>query len=327
MAPKQPERRFRPGLELIKLIDLLERAPRSGIKVQELATRLELPERKIYRMLNAIQMDYGISSHNGFYSLPPKQNHGSLTGPEQEKIFTACSLAGALEGTPFVPNLKVLRERFSGSRQRPLLEKPPQLSVMLPSSWPIRYKDFERQLEELIRAQRGFYVVEVKYGSAAKRTTASRLIEPYDFYFEPRAGLLMLFAHCLEETRVRPFMVHRIAEVKRTEKSFQRDKSFSVEDELARRFNLSMGEEAVIQLRCAREVVPFVEERLLREHKEKRTEDVGDGRSEFRFTAPVSDAMVSFVLSFGPTVEVIAPESLRERVTAALSATAALYKQ
>lgn len=322
---KSIERRFEPALELLRLITKLESVPRSGIKVQDLASDLGYPERKVYRMLNAIRKPYGLTSDKGLYNLPRPRGMGEWpNGPEQEKIFTACFIAGALSDTPFVPSVNQLRERFSLLRHRPLLDEPPSLSVALPSSWPIRYGDFEDKIGTLRKALRNHHVVKIQYTSASKRTTGNRLIDPHDFYFDPRAGLLALFARCHEEGRIRPFMVHRISEAEDTDRSFRRDERFSVEDEIEKRFNLSAGKPVEIRLRFVADVIPFVKERLLRQYQ--KFVQLEDGRVELCFTGPYSDAVISFVLSFGPNVEVVAPKILRMRVAAVLRTAAALYQ-
>lgn len=55
-------------------------------------------------------------------------------------------------------------------------------------------------------------------------------------------------------------------------------------------------------------------------------EELPDGRGRFRCTVPQSDQLLRWLLSQGLSVEVVAPQSLRAQLSAALLQAAALYK-
>lgn len=55
-------------------------------------------------------------------------------------------------------------------------------------------------------------------------------------------------------------------------------------------------------------------------------EELPDGRGRFRCIVPPSDQLLRWLLSQGPSVEVVAPQSLRAQLSAALLQAASLYQ-
>jgi predicted DNA-binding transcriptional regulator YafY len=309
---------------LITLIMLLQRQPNQ--KATELAERLGVSVRSLHRYI-AMLDDMGIpvyserGPHGGFslvrgYKMPPLV----LTPEEAVAVYLGTSLVGEMWG-----------QLYRGAAQGALAK----LDNLLPQeqqhevAWARRSllamgmhrADLERLapvLDKLRRAIREQRQVSMVYRGRSQPEPQSRALDPYVLIH--RWGWWYVVGHCHLRDAVRSFRVDRIAEIALIDKTFRTPDDFDIHEYLAGEFQDQPQVQA--RLRFAPEVARIaLESRSMWETCEEQP----DGAVVVTLSVPDLPWAASTALSFGPTVEVLEPEELRQIVSEWAGAVVAHY--
>ncbi len=142
-----------------------------------------------------------------------------------------------------------------------------------------------------------------------------RTVHPY--HIMPFVRSWHLIAHCEMRGKVLTFKVDRIAHAKLLSENYDLPALFSLDDYVGSAWGLmnSGNEEPVeVELLFEPEAGRWVAEEHW--HKSQRVEPLPDGRIRFRLFLPLTPDFVSWILYYGPRVQVIHPRELRDRVAA-----------
>ncbi len=139
-------------------------------------------------------------------------------------------------------------------------------------------------------------------------------------------GRLYLVADSTHHGRIRLFAVHRVVDA-----SWQRGVRFAApagytpDSYFSSSFGLFHGEfPEAVRVRFAPGAARYARERLW--HASQRCADLADGGCEMAWSVPITPDLRSWLLSFGPSVEVLEPDSLRRSVADDLRAAIAAYE-
>ncbi len=160
----------------------------------------------------------------------------------------------------------------------------------------------------------------------------TRVIHPY--HIVNLCGTwYLLGSHSETDAKVRQFHVDRIQAAKALKATFQIPPDFNVDALLDTSFGRFIGDPddvVDVRLRFSKQVTPLV---LNREFQPYQTaKRLPDGRAELKLQVSRAGPwplyhVLGWVLSWGADVEVLEPESLREQVRRAATATAAQYSR
>jgi predicted DNA-binding transcriptional regulator YafY len=317
---------------LVAILLLLQ--TRERMTAQELATRLEVSERTIYRDVQSLSAAgipvYGEAGHEGGYRLVEgyRTRLTGLTAAEASSLLlTGLPTAAAdlgLGAAVADAQLKLLaalpsemRERAEQLRERFHLDAPswyadahpaPHLPAVADATWRRR------------RVRLGY----LRWESPHEVT---RTVEPYGLVL--KAGQWYLVAR--RSGRFRTYRVSRISELQTLDEGFERAADF----DLATYWRAYLAEfddrrhRITAVLRLSPEGMRWLPYLLEPAVARAAWETASPDRDEWtRVTVPLEshDAAVRELLRLGPDVEVIAPDRLRARITETLEAAISRYR-
>jgi predicted DNA-binding transcriptional regulator YafY len=125
-------------------------------------------------------------------------------------------------------------------------------------------------------------------------------------------GGLYLFAYVEEYQQIRTFAIERIESIEKLREHFEKPSDFSVETYLESSFGLVKEEPFDVDLIFGSDVSEYVRSRIW--HPSQQCREIDGGRIRMKLHVGGEFELVSWILSFGPSAHVIAPDRLRRRV-------------
>jgi predicted DNA-binding transcriptional regulator YafY len=292
---------------------------RGRITAKELADILEISVRSVYRYIDSLCAS-GVpidaeSGHEGGYSLPPSYVDVPLFFTTEEKTALAHSALFAKKGGyPFTTALTAaLRKIEYYSTQDQLTELSMHLSGLHVVST-ADHSSYKRILGNLEQAIADGQTVIITYCKPKEYTHVARNIDPYSLIHWRDRWYVIAYYHLRNE--IRTFRVDRISDYKQTSITFTRPEWFSANEFFAaHQMTTTTGTSKLKRV-------------LLTGHL-----DAIDDLSKHWFMGQRSvsqlsyqalylieeEAMVSYVphilLSFGKSIRIVEPESLKLRMT------------
>jgi proteasome accessory factor B len=157
--------------------------------------------------------------------------------------------------------------------------------------------------------------IRMQYYSVHSHKRKSYTVHPYRLlYF--RSGLY-LFAYVEEYQQIRTFAVERIESIEKLGDHFEKPADFTLENYLGEAFGVIKEEPEDVEIIFNSDVAEYVRSRVW--HPSQQVREIGGGRINMKMRAGGEYELASWVLSFGASATVIAPERLRRRVEADLS--------
>jgi predicted DNA-binding transcriptional regulator YafY len=175
-----------------------------------------------------------------------------------------------------------------------------------------QHKGTIRTLMEAIGEE---FRVRMQYYSVHSRKRKAYTVHPYRLmYF--RSGLY-LFAYVEEYQQIRTFAVERIESIEKLSDHFEKPSDFTVENYLGEAFGVIKEEPSDVEIIFNSDVAEYVRSRVW--HPSQQVREIGSGRINLKMRAGGEYELASWVLSFGASATVVAPERLRRRVEADLT--------
>ena len=305
---------------LTRIIQVLRANP-NGISPREIATRVGMSVRTVYRDLDAIDREVGVGvwSENGLWGvvgeefLPPLK----LTLSEAMAVFLSARLM-VRYADKYDPDLAAAFEKLAVGLPEALKEHVDRTLGIL-SRRP-RDEQFSRHVHRLTRAWAERRVVELdydpprhsRYGPGAERRRA--VVRPYLIEPSLQTHALYLVGH--DETRdgIRTFKIERIRDVALTARTFEPPEG-GIEGSLGPDWDIIADQpEVEVVLRFAPTIAGRVEEATW--HPSQRIEREPDGSLLWRATVSGTIEIRLWILQWGDEVEVLEPAELREDVAA-----------
>lgn len=296
-----------------------------GVKMtaKQISEKLEINIRTVYRYIDALCAS-GVPiisdpGHNGGYSL---LNHfiraPLLFDMEEKKALLHAAVFAKEAGYPLseaLDNATSKLKMYSNQEQESILNH--HLAgfevinrVVNPTIQPI--------LEELEQAVEKEFSVEIDYRTGREEQPKNRRIDPYGVVYWNNKWYIVAFCHLRNE--IRRFRVDRILQIKCTQINFKRPEAFSTRENFMKNLLPDLvGKKELISLII--EGRPEALDELcmhwfLGHHLKERTAN----QAIFLFEEESIQRYVPyFLLSYGKSIQVIEPQSVKERLVAIAS--------
>jgi predicted DNA-binding transcriptional regulator YafY len=181
-------------------------------------------------------------------------------------------------------------------------------------------KDLEQHkqiIQQLLEAIGDDLRVKMRYFSVHSQKRKEYKIDPYRLmHFR---GGLYLFAYVEEYKQIRTFAVERIESIEKLHEHFEKPSDFSVETYLESSFGLVKEEPFDVEVVFAANIAEYVRSRIW--HPSQQCREIDDGRIRMRLHVGGEFELVSWILGFGASAQVISPDRLRRRVETELART------
>jgi len=299
-----------------------------GMSAQDLADRIGVSKRTVYRDLMSMDSDAGLpiwqdAGKFGLESgafLPPL----ALTLHEATTLFLAARLLAKVSDehdTELIGALVKLAQILP-----PVLAAHIEATVDVFSRMPPnpRFTQVFRVLAEGWAKQR---VVQIEYDAGVYDSSKpARKAKVQPLAIEPSALTHALYLLAWDEGRKarRTFKVERILSASLTPQEFEPVEGYSAAAELARAWDVIADDEPInVVIRFSPSVAKRAAETLW--HTSQETEDQADGSMIWRATVAGAREIKIWILGWGADAEVLDPASLRDDVAAELSRAATLY--
>ena len=301
---------------MLRVVTVLRGHP-EGIRPAEIARRVGVATRTVYRDLTALETEVGVAvwSENGLWGvvneefLPPLK----LTLDEAMAVVLSARLM-VRYADKYDPDLAAAFEKLEEVLPAPLAEHVERTLDIL-AQHP-RDASFSEHVHRLTRAWAERRVVTLEYEPAryAPDATARRaVVRPY--LIEPSLQTHALYLIGFDETReaLRTFKIERIRDVALTPRTFDPPEPGSLETALRGAWDI-IADQASTQI--VLRFTPSVAARVLETtwHPTQQVATEADGSLTWRATVAGTIEIRLWILSWGDDVEVLEPESLRKDV-------------
>lgn len=301
---------------LLRVVAVLRGHPQ-GIRPAEIARRVGVTTRTVYRDLRALETDVGVAvwSDAGLWGvvgdefLPPLK----LTLDEAMAVVLSARLM-VRYADKYDPDLAAAFEKLEGVLPAALAEHVERTLDDL-AQHP-RDADFSERVHRLTRAWAERRVVTFTYEPARYGPDAAprqATVRPY--LIEPSLQTHALYLIGWDETRkaLRTFKIERIGDVALTPRTFEPPEPGTLERDLRGAWDIIADQPATnVVLRFR----PSVAARVLETtwHPSQRVEPAADGSLTWRATVAGTIEIRLWILSWGDDVEVLQPAELRKDV-------------
>jgi proteasome accessory factor B len=301
---------------MLRVVTILRGHP-EGIRPAEIARRVGVTTRTVYRDLTALETEVGVAvwSEDGLWGvvneefLPPLK----LTLDEAMAVVLSARLM-VRYADKYDPDLAAAFEKLEEVLPRPLAEHVERTLDVL-AQHP-RDPAFNEHVHRLTRAWAERRVVTLEYEPARYAPEAAArqaVVRPY--LIEPSLQTHALYLIGWDETRdaLRTFKVERIRDVALTPRTFEPPEAGTVEIALRRAWDIIADQPPTrVVLRFAPSVAARVAETTW--HPTQELDPAADGSLIWRATVAGTIEIRLWILSWGDEVAVLEPEALREDV-------------
>ncbi len=303
---------------MLRVVTVLRGHP-DGIRPPEIARRVGVATRTVYRDLRALEEEVGVAvwSEGGLWGvvseefLPPLK----LTLDEAMAVVLSARLM-VRYADKYDPDLAAAFEKLEEVLPRPLAEHVERTLDVL-AQHP-RDEAFSEHVHRLTRAWAERRVVTLEYEPAQYGTDATArqaVVRPY--LIEPSLQTHALYLIGWDETKdaLRTFKIERIRDVALTPRTFELPEGDGVETTLKRAWDIIADQPPTkIVLRFSPTVATRVQEATW--HASQRVQREEDGSLTWRATVAGTIEIRLWILSWGDDVEVLEPPELRADVAA-----------
>lgn len=300
-------------IRLLKIISIIENC--RGASLKRLAEECDVSERTIYRDIEALSMGgmpiyFDTSTRR--YRFTDKVFLKPLTfAIDEATALLQCTQAFVKDANPLSKPLKCAQERILAclptDKQRKVDELRNVIDIKV-MQYPTKVgTDIFSCVEQAVHEKRQ---IKVKYYSKSTDTMTERLLDPYVITFRGKAWYLIAFCHLRGDIKL--FRIDRVQEVIVLPDKFQMPKNFSVAAYFDRSWFVEHGELMTVKLRFMPEAARWIRDNQY--HKSQKITEEAGGSLLFEVTVSGKMEITKWILSFGPAVEVLEPETLRQEI-------------
>ncbi len=318
---------YGPAQRLLELRTFLDAS--DGATLKDIAGRFEVSTRTALRYLQALEragdpVYEETHDRRKFWRLEAGAPRASiaLTAAQMIALYLSRRVFDFLKDTGFKEDLDDVFERLKKSLRRKDFAAVENLEHKLydmdegSHDYQARGEDVSEIVEALLRQER----LRVTHGSVSDWRTAFE-IDPYSLLVWRKGLYVACYSHHREA--IRTYSLDGFRDVERLKgQKFEYPRKFDVRQFDDGYFGLDRGEGTPVRLRFSKRVGRFVYRRKW--HPTQKGRKLRDAY-ELRMKVHGMDALRSWILSFGDTVEVIEPESLRQQIKAELDRARARY--
>ena len=308
---------------LSKVEHLLYQCP-DGLTIDSIAEKCDVSTRTSRRDLEALEAIgvpiWEAGTRRGIapgYFLPPI----SFTLPEAMTIFMAARLLLAYSNT-YNPNIDSTFVKLNSAVPPPLRDQ-----VATTISWMQKLNkndQLRRIMDTLAHAWINGRKVRIWYQALGRAEAKDRVIEPY--FIQPAAleHANYVIAYCNHAKKMLTFKAERITSIELLEERYSIPADFDANKHFGTAWGISVyGDMVDAELKFKGELATIAAE--TRWHPSQVNETQKDGSVVAKFKIQVSHPFIGFILSWGPSVEVLSPKSLRDEVAEEARAVCKIY--
>ena len=294
-----------------------------GLRATEIARRLDVNRRTVYRDLDFL-------SEQG---VPVWQERGRF-GINRTRYLSTVHLTFH-EATALVL-AGLLLSRTIDERNRHVVTALRKVAATLPHPLCVHLGRAANRVQTQVDGYRQVKVLEtiaegwgnglkvaVGYRSPRSGTLYERVISPYAL--EPTPSGIYVIGYDDWADDMRTFKLDRLETADLLDESFTMPENFDLEAHLANSWGIMTGDEVTeVTLRFASDVSAHVHERQW--HPSQRIENLADGRCLLHVQIAEPIEMLPWIRGWGPQVEVLSPNWLRQQVMEDLCRAVTLYE-
>jgi predicted DNA-binding transcriptional regulator YafY len=173
------------------------------------------------------------------------------------------------------------------------------------------YSEHREKIDQLARAITRHRTVEMRYYTASRDKTTQRKVDPYHIWFA--GGALYLIGRCHLREDVRMFAVDRVLSVTVTNLPCQMPLAFNVAEYVQGALTVMRGGPQIeVELRFDRKTSAWAKNRIW--HPSQKATLDRHGCLTLQLQIADTPELVGWILSFGPGVRVLQPDSLAQAV-------------
>ncbi len=297
----------------------------SGVKMtaKQISQKLEINIRTVYRYIDALCAS-GVpvvsdSGHNGGYSL---QNNfikvPLLFDIEEKKALLQAASFAKEAGYPLseaLDNATSKLRLYSSQEQEGILNHQLSGIEVINSMISSSIQQILLELDQAIEQERS---VEIDYLTGQEENSKNRIIDPYGMVYWNHKWYMVAFCHLRNDIRI--FRIDRILLMKNTTITFKRPKDFSSRTFFMKNLLPDLADNKRLMLLIIEGKSEPLNELcmhwFLRHHIKERTSN----QAIFLFDEKAFHAFVPYLLlSYGKSIQVIEPQSLKEKLIAIAS--------
>ncbi|WP_340399537.1 YafY family protein [Paenibacillus sp. FSL H8-0079] len=312
---------------LFQLINAIYAKP--GITASELATKLEVSQRTIYRDISQISLFTTLmledeDKRNGGYRFLNENFLDPIRFNEEEELaFTL--LPSLLERDKRPPGFasaydKVMTSHRKNQTQRSNLVR--DITDMIQMGTPAYRTEYPNFLHEIIQAILDKRTIDTVYHTQSRDETSNRMIDPY--YLIPREQRFYLIGFCHRAQGMRVFRLSRFQQVHITNEVFYLG-DFNIQQYLKNTWSIHPGERNTrFRVRFDSKVARYIREEEL--FVQPWMKELADGSLLFEVTVNNEHEFIMWLLQYGPDAEILEPQSAREEMKARMVAWMRMYQ-
>jgi len=170
-------------------------------------------------------------------------------------------------------------------------------------------------IRTLLEATAEEHRIKMRYYSVHSQKRKEYIVDPHRLmYFR---GGMYLFGYVEEYKQIRTFAIERIEAIEKLHDSFEKPPDFSVETYLESSFGLVKEDPFDVEIIFGADVAEYVRSKVW--HPSQQCRELDRGRIRMRLHVGGEFELVSWIMSFGQSAQVVSPERLRRRVETELS--------
>jgi predicted DNA-binding transcriptional regulator YafY len=314
-----------------KVLHALE-SSRHGVSIDALADDLDVTTRTIRRDLAALQeagfplYDERDEDGRARWRLDGQVLKGLETGftlAELCALYLSRNMLEAVAGTPFQRDLTLAftrLEKMLSPRMRQFLDRLPQVLAAKPGPRARGAAASPDTVGRLLEATLHYRVAHMRYDSVSSGRMKDYLIHPYRLALAQ--GGLYLVAYVPEYQDVRTFAVDRIASVSLDKQTFTPTRAIP-DDVFGNSLGVNTGPPSHVEIAFDTRVTPYIRSRVW--HPSQTLRDTPDGGVVLTLEVCNDMALRSWILGWGASARVLAPDALAADIRADLNEASARY--
>ncbi len=331
--------RGRNFIKLLKTLDLL--ASPQGITIDDLAEKLEIDRRSVYRIINIVeQLGFPIYDKRVWFD---RRKRWSLLESYLKKLpnmsLPDVNLAlseiialhmlkgkgGIFRGTEIEGYIRRAFDKLEMFVPKETFGKIDQIKALFlsPSKKAKDYSGKDKIIEMITQAMLQKKTCRIQYHSFSSNKIKSFLIDPLHF-FEHQGGLY-LFVNTTEYGHIRILAAERIKEIIPTPATFEYPSNFDPTKDLESSFDIILEKPIQVKIWFSPDQARYIKERCW--SRTQRIEDQKDVSIILWMTSAGRGDIKRWVLSYGGEAKILEPEELRKEIVAELGSALAHYKR
>ena len=224
---------------------------------------------------------------------------------------------------------KALQQYRGTSFEKPLMSALQKVSESLPDSISLNLSEWNESIsfrtsaetvlnlatfDKLAQATSRREQLEIWYRKPGAKVPEKRIIDPY--HLANVNGEWFLFAYDHMRKAIRTFVPARVASIKKTGNTFEKDPNFSIREELGSSFGIYSGKgKHKVLIRFSARAADYIREKKW--HPSQKVRLLRNGDLELQMTLSSLVEVGRWILQWGGDARVIAPMELKESVRAA----------